>query len=271
MQPKIIFLGTAGDSIAVGKQLMSSGGIVVSVDNNQFHLDPGPGAILKAKEYGINPRNNIAVLTTNNSIYHCNDINAVVDAMTHSGLDRRGVVVSCKSVIQGTEDSYPYLTKKCRNYVEKVIGLEPGNRVGINNIEIKATKTKNNDDHTAIGFRLLTSKFSLGYTSQTSYCHELIDEFKGIDILILNVVSPEENRTDEGLNTQDAIKLISDIKPKLAVITGFGIKMMKADPLEETRKIQRATGVQTIAAKDGMVINPLSYDVSLRQKTLNFF
>ena len=35
--------------------------------------------------------------------------------------------------------------------------------------------------------------------------------------------------------------------------------MLKADPLNEAREIQRVTGVQTIAAKDGLLISPESY------------
>jgi hypothetical protein len=47
--------------------------------------------------------------------------------------------------------------------------------------------------------------------------------------------------------------------------------MIKADPLYEAREIQRRTNVQTIAAKDGMVINPATYSAKSRNKTLNTF
>ncbi len=47
MQDQIIFLGTGGDPVVVGKQIRSSGGIVLKLDGLQFHLDPGPGALVK--------------------------------------------------------------------------------------------------------------------------------------------------------------------------------------------------------------------------------
>ena len=50
MQAKIIFLGTGGDSIVVGKQLRASGGIILQIDDNQFHIDPGPGALVRARQ-----------------------------------------------------------------------------------------------------------------------------------------------------------------------------------------------------------------------------
>jgi len=35
--------------------------------------------------------------------------------------------------------------------------------------------------------------------------------------------------------------------------------MLKADPMHEARLIQQATGVQTIAASDGLTISPTGY------------
>ena len=47
--------------------------------------------------------------------------------------------------------------------------------------------------------------------------------------------------------------------------------MVKSDPLYEAREIQKETKVQTIAAKDGMVLNPVSYSVYQGQRTLHAF
>ena len=47
--------------------------------------------------------------------------------------------------------------------------------------------------------------------------------------------------------------------------------MIRADPLYEIREIQKQTKVQTLAAKDGMFINPISYSASEGQKTLQGF
>ena len=44
--------------------------------------------------------------------------------------------------------------------------------------------------------------------------------------------------------------------------------MMKADPLNEARELQKLTGVQVLAALDGMSINPISYSADAKQRTL---
>ena len=47
--------------------------------------------------------------------------------------------------------------------------------------------------------------------------------------------------------------------------------MLRADPMYEARHIQKNSGTQIIAAKDGMVINPVSFSSSVRQKTLKSY
>ncbi|MFW6013981.1 MAG: MBL fold metallo-hydrolase [Candidatus Nanoarchaeia archaeon] len=270
MQPKIIFLGTGGDSIVVGKQLRSAGGIIVQVLDNQIHINPGPGAVARAYDYGVNLRNNIAVLVSNNYLNNVAEINSVISAMSLGGLDRKGVLISNKSAYENYENNDPMINNYYKNFLEKDIVLENGKRVGLNELEIKATRTLNEDEY-AIGFKIITPKFSIGYTSDTGYIKNLSEDFKGVEIMIFNCTSPSETPGYSTLTPADIIQILPKIKPKLAVITGFGIKMHHCDVLNEARKIQKETGIQTIAASDGMSINPVSYSVNLRQRTLQQF
>jgi len=269
MHPKLIFLGTGGDKIVVGKQLRSAGGIILQVEDNQFHIDPGPGALPRAKDYGVNLRNNVAVLASHNHMNHAHDVNAVISAMTLGGMDPKGVLLASASVIEPRQEMAPFLVPYCMKMIERAIPVEPGQRIGINEVEIRATRTHHTDE-SCIGFRIMTPKFSLGYTSDTGYIQTLIEDFKGVEILILNSVYDEAQDKNQ-LCVDDVKKLLNEIKPKLAIITHFGIKMEEADILNIARTIQRETKVQTISAKDGMAINPVSYSVTLRQKTLNLF
>jgi len=185
----------------------------------------------------------------------------------------RGMLLCCKSVIETVEENKlmtPFLHSFYKQFLDKTIVMERGNKAKVNDIEISATYAKHGDA-TAIGFRILTSHFNLGYTGDTGFSKKLIEDFKGVDLLILNVQNPASYKKDNQLNTEDAIRIISELKPRLAIITHFGIRMFEADILQEVRKMHLVTGVQVIAAKDGMVINPISYSVNLRQKTLNLF
>ncbi|HLD00411.1 MAG TPA: MBL fold metallo-hydrolase [Candidatus Nanoarchaeia archaeon] len=250
---RIIFLGTAGSTAVVSKQLRASGGIIIQVEDLQFHLDPGPGALVKAKEYGVNLHHNTAILISHNHINHCNDLNAVIDAMTHGGIEHRGLVLGSQSVLGSIESNNQVLTKYHRELVEKIIVMDKKHKVGIELVEINALPAEHTDP-TAIGFKFFCPKFTLSYTGDTILTPELLEGLTGSDILILNV--PNKKSQGMNLDPESAIKIISHVRPRLAIITHFGLEMLKFDPIIEAREIQRITGVQTIAAKDGMVISP---------------
>ncbi len=270
MTNRIIFLGTAGDSIVAAKQLRESGGIILQTGETQFHLDPGPGAVVRAAQHGINLRANTALLVTNSHILNCNDVNAVIDAMTYGGMDKGGVLAANETVINGIEGHTPCLSRSHRDFLEKIIVVNAGKRMGIEDVEIDAIKATTKDPH-AVGFKFYTNDFVLGYAGDTEYSKELKDSYSGCDILIVNVQMPGNERAEHALNSDEAIKLINGVEPKLAIITHFGMSMIKMDPIYEGRRIQKETGVQVLAAKDGMVLSPASYSAKSKQKRLGSF
>lgn len=270
MSSSIIFLGTGGDSIVVGKQLRASGGFILKVRETQFHIDPGPGALVRALENGINLRANTAVLASHNHLNHAADLNAVIDAMTYGGLDKTGILVGNKTVIEGLPSVKSYLTDFHKNLMEKIMILNNGKRIAIEDVEIEALPANHSDPDT-VGFKFYTPEFTLSYSSDTTYSRDLVNKYKGSDILLLNVVGPQGEKMKNHLNSDDAVKIIDKVNPKLAVITHFGIKMIKANPLYEGRYIQSETGIQVLAAKDGMRISPVSYSAKSSQKRLGSF
>ena len=270
MSSSIIFLGTGGDSIVVGKQLRASGGFILKVNDTQFHVDPGPGSLVRAFENGINLRANTAILASHNHLNHAADLNSVIDAMTYGGMDKTGILVGNKTVLGNSPTAKPYLTDFHKNLMERIIELNSGKRIAIQDVEIEALPANHSDPDT-VGFKFYTPEFILSYSSDTTYSRDLITKYKDSDILILNVVGPQGEKMQNHLNSDDAIKIIDKVNPKLAVITHFGIKMIKANPLYEGRHIQSETGIQVLTAKDGMRISPMSYSAKSPQKRLGQF
>ncbi|MDA1196806.1 MAG: MBL fold metallo-hydrolase [Nanoarchaeota archaeon] len=267
MKSSIVFLGTGQGSQVVGRSRLSSGGFVLQVDENQFHVDPGPNTLMQSALCGINVRATNAIFVSHRHLHHCNDLNVLINAMTIHGVDKQGVLVGEESVVQGTEELPSILQDRCRNFLEKTLVLKPKQRIGINEIEIVALTTSHGDTP-SIGFTFHTPYFSLGYTGDTALSEELMKELKGVHILIMNVPTLAKNSTKENLSVEETIDLITAVEPRLAILTHFGNSVLDADPLHQVREIHKATGIQTIAARDGMVINPLSYSVDKGQRTL---
>ena len=266
----IVFLGTGGDSAVTGKQILKSGGFVLKADRNQFHIDPGPGALSGLKENNLNPREHTAIFVSHPHVNHAAEANALLGAMTLNGLDRRGVFISSKSAYFGNESQDAVVSRFHRELPEKCIALDEGAKIGINEVDIRFTHADHYDSG-AVGFKFFTPTATISYTGDTDFNEQLVAAHKGCDVLIVNVKHPLGLKQKGHLDTESAAKLIEKVKPSLAIVTHFGLKMIEADPLDQTRWIQRESGVQTITAKDGAVISPQAYIGVKKQKTLQSF
>ena len=97
-------------------------------------------------------------------------------------------------------------------------------------------------------------KSSISIITDTVYFDDLESYYKG-DVLILNVVFHDNTRKFEHFDLKDVEKIISLNKPKLTILTHFGMTMIKARPWEIAEKLTKKFDVKVIAATDGMEIN----------------
>jgi len=266
---RILFLGTAGSRDVVAKQFRCSGGIIIQSGDNTFHIDPGPGSIVRAQQFGVNLREVTALLVSHNHSGHVHDVNAVIDAITLAGQDVKSVLLASKSVFEGYANCQKVLSDFNKSQMEKAIALEPLQKVGINDVEVRALRAKHSDPDT-LGFGIYAPNFSVAYSSDTKYFREMEDDYKDLDILILNVQDPFNVKGD-GLNSEDAVKILEKVKPRLTIISHFGLKMLKQDPVAEARDIQNKTDCQVVSAKDGLSISTHNFAASIRQQKLNSF
>jgi ribonuclease BN (tRNA processing enzyme) len=73
----------------------------------------------------------------------------------------------------------------------------------------------------------------------------------------MNVVRAEARGKSlemDHLNLEDAKTIIQKIKPKLTILTHFGMTMVKAKPWEIVSKLSKEIGLKVIAANDGMEV-----------------
>lgn len=245
---QLVILGTAGDVEVMARGERGSGGFLLILEGNQFHLDPGPGSLTAARAAGINPRETIAVIASNDSLLRSNDVNAVVSAMTLDGLDKHGVLIGSKSVVEGGVLRQFY--KQC---VEGLVALAPGQKVGINEVTFVPVRAAGRDP-TGIGFRISTEHVTLGYPGETRWYEGIVDAYAGCDVLLVNVRHPVGTREEGFFNVEDAERFITGVKPRLAILTGFGSKLLQEDLRDLARQLQRRTKVEVTAAKDGQKV-----------------
>ncbi len=267
MSDVILFLGTGTGANVTGKGIRSSGGIIIKSGDNQFLIDPGISAIQKSIEFGVNLRENTGVLVSHAHLNHANDVNAVIETMTLNGLDRKGVLLANQTSITGNEEYSPIISTYHRKLVERVFSVNRNQRIGINDVEVNGITARHNDPN-SIGYKIITPNVVITYTGDTVYAPDIIEQYKYTDILIMNV--PSKSKCQFNLNSEDAVNIINEVKPKIAILSHFSHDMIKADPLYEAREIQKQTKIQTIAANDGMAINTRSFEGKLRHRDINF-
>jgi len=251
----IKFLGTAGARFVVTKQLRKSGGIWLSLDKTNVLIDPGPGSLTRclSSRPRLNPMDLDGILLSHRHLDHSNDINILIEAMTNGGFKKKGIVFA---PIDALEDD-PVILKYIRNYVERIEILEEEGNYKIKNISFN-TPVRHKHGVETYGFNIFGDNISLSIITDTKYFQGLESFYKG-DILIINIVLFEGRDYINHLSLEDAEKIISKNKPKLAIITHFGMTIIKSKPWEIAEQLSQKTGVKVIAACDGMEIDLDAY------------
>ena len=248
---KIKFLGTAGARFVMIKQLRASGGIWVSYNGSNVLIDPGPGSLLRAisSKPKLDPTKLDAVLLTHRHLDHCNDINVMIEAMTEGGFKKRGIVFIPQDAII---DRDSVILKHARQLPEEIVLLQAGKSYRVGQISFSVPVRHIHSVET-YGLKFNFGKTSVSYITDTCYFDELINCYKA-DIVIISVVFYEPRSGVDHLGLQDAIRIIKEIKPKAAILTHFGMSMLRAKPHEIALKISKELGINVIAAYDGMTL-----------------
>ncbi|MFC1847288.1 MBL fold metallo-hydrolase, partial [Chloroflexota bacterium] len=108
------------------------------------------------------------------------------------------------------------------------------------------------------GMAFRATHHTFAYIADTRYFDGLL-KYAGSDLLIMNVVfleprPPTDNpmTPTEHLSVPDAERIITELKPRVAILTHFGMSMWRAKPWRIAESLTEKTGIKVIAARDGM-------------------
>lgn len=253
IEPTIItFLGTGGGRFATIYQKRQTGGIYIQ-DSLNIHMDPGPGALIRLLDAGLDPRATNGILVTHAHPDHYGDAEILVEGMTCGCTQKRGLLAGSKSVTKGNGVYGPAVSVYHQSMVERIETVYPGNAFFYGDLEIKGGRTFHSDT-TAVGFNLQTKNGQISYIPDTAFKEEVIEDYKGARVLILSNTRPLNQRIPFHLVTEDSAKIIEAIKPDLALLTHIGYKIAVNEPAKEGEWITKQTGIRTLTAEDNMKI-----------------
>jgi len=245
----VTFLGTGGGRMVVLNQMRKSGGFWLKLDDVNILHDPGPGSLVMVHQLGLKPKNLDAIILSHRHIDHSNDVNVMTETMTGGGFTPRGKLIAPSDCF----DFDPVILKYVRPFVE-IIEIKNGMEMTIKDIKIKFP-IENRHPVETYGIIYTFKSGRLGYIPDTEYFPELVQAYGGVDYLILNVVRMKTDKRIRHLNMDEAAELINKIRPQKAILTHFGLQVLKSSPEFQAKLISRKTGIDVIAAQDGMTVN----------------
>lgn len=251
---EIVFLGTGGGRFAMITQRRRTGGLRIVSNQLGLHVDPGPGALVYSLEMGLDPQKIDAILVSHSHLDHTNDVGALIEAMTHGTTKKRGILAAARSVISGNEVCDSAISRYHKGLPEKIVEAKVGAIFTVGDVSVKVCKAVHSDPD-AVGFRFEAGVLgSFAYMPDSEYFEGIDGFYGGVRLLILSVLRPWGEPWKGHMSSDEAAKTISEVRPELAVITHFGMRMILQGPDREAGLIEKATGVRTIAAKDSMSI-----------------
>ena len=250
---KITFLGTGGGRFATIYQKRATGGIYLE-DSLNLHVDPGPGALVRMLEAGIDPRATNGILVTHAHPDHYSDAEILMEGMTCGCTEKRGMLAASSSVIGGNGKYGPAISKYHQDMIERVETVTPGTSFYFGDLKITGGVTFHSDT-TTVGFNIRTKNGQISYIPDTAYHDDLISQYRGARVLILSNTRPLNCRIPHHLATEDSARIIEAINPELALLTHIGFKIAANSPEKEGKWIMEQTGIKTLTAEDFMKIS----------------
>ena len=243
----IHFFGTTGNKDIFFKRIRQAGGLYVNIDNTKIIIDPGVNTFYKyINEY----KDNIdGIILSHIHIDHSNDLNIFVELMTNGGEMKQGTLLVPNQAIQ-EKVLYEYVM----NFPEHLNIIKPNTTYKIKNIEIiSSIEHKHGVEN--YGFKIKTKNHNIGLVTDTAYFPELLNSYKGCEILIINVPYYIQDKSKpKHLDIPAAEEFIKSIKPKKVVLTHFNCNILDNNPNLLAKNLSEKYNIDVIAAQDDMIL-----------------
>ena len=253
MSISIRFLGTGGARFVVAKQIRASGGMWLRFGDTQIHVDPGPGALVRALATvpPQKPAELDAIVLSHKHLDHAGDVNAMIEAMAQGGFKPRGALIAPRDA---WEDDSIVLNYARRFVPRHEIVDERSGPIVVNDVEIRSSVRHVHPVET-YGLHFRYAGRTVSYLPCTRYFDGLIEDYRAHapDVLVLNVLRYADTMDVDHLTLDDARRLIDGIRPGATIMTHFGTKMLERDPRAIAYGLEDELGVRVYAAHDGWV------------------
>ncbi len=239
-------MGTAGARFMVAKQFAASGGLLLEDGGTRLCMDPGPGAVVQYAKRKVDAARLDGILVSHRHLDHCGDVNVMIEAMTEGGFRPRGTLFCPSDAL----DSDPVVLQYLRHFPNELVRLEAETDYRLGAIGFR-TSSRHPHGSETYGFTFGGGR--LGWVTDSAYYDRIAEDHRA-DVMIIHTVLMECRPELPHLCIADAERIIREAKPRLAVLTHFGMTVWRAHPWEVAEALAQRTGVEVKAARDGMTL-----------------
>ncbi len=252
---EVLFLGTGGARFVVARQFRASGGMWMRMGSTQIHVDPGPGALVRALSHvpPCNPRELSGIALSHKHLDHANDVNVMIEAMTSGGFRRHGVLLAPQDALVGEPVVFPY----AQRFVERLeIAKERSGPYRIGEVDVR-TSVQHVHAVETYGMHFSYGGYTVSYLPCGRHFQGLAEDYASHapDVLVINVLRYRDGMDVDHLTFDHARSVLEIVRPRVAVMQHFGTKMLEQDPARLARELEDALGMRIIAAYDNMLLD----------------
>ena len=255
------FLGTGGARFVVARQIRASGGMWFTFGQResgrvtQIHVDPGPGALVRAlcAVPPCAPAELDAIALSHKHLDHAGDVNAMIEAMTQGGWKHRGALLAPRDAFEGEFVILPYAAKfvPVHHFLE-----ERGGPYIVNDVDVR-TSVRHHHGVETYGLHFRYKGATISYLPCGRFFEGLIEDYRAHspDVLILNVLRYRDSMNVDHVTFDEARAIFAGVRPKVAVMTHFGTRMLERGPEVLARQLEDELGLRVFAATDGWTLD----------------
>ncbi|MBO0684671.1 MAG: MBL fold metallo-hydrolase [Candidatus Dormibacteraeota bacterium] len=234
----------------VAKQIAASGGLYLEDGETRLALDPGPGAVVQYAKRKVDLARLDGILLSHRHLDHCGDVNVMIEAMTEGGFRPHGLLLCPSDAL----DDDPVVLRYLRGFPSEVVRLEPEAEYRVGSICFR-TSPRHIHGVETYGFRFgevgQDGGPRLGWVTDSKY-YEGIAEHHRAEVMLIHAVLDHSRPELPHLGLDDAERIIVEARPRLAVLTHFGMTVWRAKPWEVAAAMSERTGIEVKSARDGM-------------------
>jgi len=250
----VTFLGSGGSRFMMISQKLATGGFWLNLEGTDILVDPGPSCITQVTQRNMESRMLDAIMLSHRHLDHSADMNIMIEAMTQGGGHPHGYLYAPADALADEPVIYGYL----RPLLSGVVTLREGGAYRFGGVAVE-TPLRHHHGVETYGFYFRAGGRTVSYVADTRYFEALAPTYRA-DLMIICVLTESPRSYIEHLSVPDAAALIGAARPKVAILTHFGMGLWRGGPENYAARISAETGVRVIAATDGMCFNLTELD-----------